>query len=137
MTEAEQQHTDTIDEAAQKLSAALRRLSIAKKVTAQAEAEETAARREMLSLLDGEGLSHWSDTEGQATIRTRQSTAPVIPEMLRREVGEELANHYLEMRVNERKLFQDMPVLKEKLQRVVSETRYVTFTGVGEKEDAS
>ena len=60
-----------------------------------------------------------------ARIKHRQITSPVVYEVLKREVGEELARMYLLERVDEKRLFSDLPALKEKLVQVEKEVEYV------------
>ncbi len=119
----------TVEETDAKLRAAIKRVAESKKWSGVTEAEEKDARRELLQLLQEQGLPSYNDGVNVVRIKHRQVTEPIVPHSLRKEIGDELADLYILEKVDESRLLKDLPHLREKLVHVVKVVEYVELNG--------
>ena len=120
---------ESVEDSDAKLRAAIKRLSDARKMASFSESEEKDARRELLALLQDQGLPSYSDGANTVRIKHRQITDPIVPHSLRTEIGDERANLYIQEHVDESRLLKDLPYLREKLIHTMKTIEYVELSG--------
>lgn len=110
-----------------KLEAAVKRLAEATMGRDKADAEWTAARESVQTLLKQTGKTGWSSKWGTAVLRTRPMYSPIAREDLEQSLGLKEAGKFLRAIVDEKALSQVHPTVFAALRKARATTEFIEF----------